>query len=390
MFFSRKAKPLIDRVAAILASYFSIEADITAQWCADKLDSDQAIGDKKAVSEKADNTKADHETPSNTFTINLPFCYKTQQAIIKAHVLEALKGELSEQQLIVSQHIASGETKNTAVNNIKNIIAVASGKGGVGKSTTSINLAFALMQEGARVGILDADIYGPSVPIMLGNTDAHPHSTDNKHMQPLNAHGLVANSIGYLVPQEDAAVWRGPMASRALKQLIDETLWPVLDYLIVDMPPGTGDIQLTMAQQVPLTAAVVVTTPQDLALADAQKGISMFEKVGVPVLGLVENMSYYQCRACGTKDYVFSKDGGEILAERHGLPLLGQLPLDITVREHADAGTPLLVSAPESPLSESYREAARALSMQLALTVSPRTQQNKHIKGDPIGVNSKL
>ena len=246
------------------------------------------------------------------------------------------------------------------------------------------------MQEGASVGILDADIYGPSVPIMLGNTDAHPHSTDNKHMQPLSAHGLVANSIGYLVPQEDAAVWRGPMASRALKQLIDETLWPVLDYLIVDMPPGTGDIQLTMAQQVPLTAAVVVTTPQDLALADAQKGISMFEKVGVPVLGLVENMSYYQCRACGTKDYVFSKDGGEILAERHGLPLLGQLPLDITVREHADAGTPLLVSAPESPLSESYREAARALSMQLALTVVPRTQQSKYIKGDPIGVNSKL
>ncbi|MFY0669567.1 MAG: iron-sulfur cluster carrier protein ApbC [Alteromonas stellipolaris] len=380
MFFSRKAKPLIDRVAAILASYFSVEATITAKWCSDKLDVDKAT----------DAVKVDDTNPANAFTISLPFCYKTQQANVKAHVLEALKGELTEQQLIVSQHIASGETKNPAVNNIKNIIAVASGKGGVGKSTTSINLAFALMQEGANVGILDADIYGPSVPIMLGNTDAHPHSSDNKHMQPLSAHGLVANSIGYLVPQEDAAVWRGPMASRALKQLIDETLWPVLDYLIVDMPPGTGDIQLTMAQQVPLTAAVVVTTPQDLALADAQKGISMFEKVGVPVLGLVENMSYYQCRACGAKDYVFSKDGGEILAERHGLPLLGQLPLDITVREHADAGTPLLVSAPDSPLSESYREAARALSMQLALTVAPRTQQNKHIKGDPIGVARKL
>ena len=380
MFFSRKAKPLIDRVAAILASYFSVEATSTVKWCSDKLDVDKAN----------DAVKVDDTNPANAFTISLPFCYKTQQGNVKAHVLEALKGELSEQQLIVSQHIASGETKNPAVNNIKNIIAVASGKGGVGKSTTSINLAFALMQEGASVGILDADIYGPSVPIMLGNTDAHPHSSDNKHMQPLSAHGLVANSIGYLVPQEDAAVWRGPMASRALKQLIDETLWPVLDYLIVDMPPGTGDIQLTMAQQVPLTAAVVVTTPQDLALADAQKGISMFEKVGVPVLGLVENMSYYQCRACGAKDYVFSKDGGEILAERHGLPLLGQLPLDITVREHADAGTPLLVSAPDSPLSESYREAARALSMQLALTVAPRTQQNKHIKGDPIGVASKL
>ncbi|MEC8233231.1 MAG: iron-sulfur cluster carrier protein ApbC, partial [Pseudomonadota bacterium] len=287
------------------------------------------------------------------------------------------------------QHIASGETEVAPVTNIKNIIAVASGKGGVGKSTTSINLAFALMQEGAKVGILDADIYGPSVPIMLGNPDAHPESEDNKHMQPLNAHGLVANSIGYLVPQEDAAVWRGPMASRALKQLLDETLWPMLDYLIVDMPPGTGDIQLTMAQQVPLTASIVVTTPQDLALADAQKGISMFEKVNVPVLGLIENMSYYQCRACGTKDYVFAKDGGEALAERHGLPLLGQLPLDIHIREHGDAGTPLLVETPDSPLSESYREAARALSMQLALSVAPRKGGVSHIKGEPIGIVGK-
>jgi ATP-binding protein involved in chromosome partitioning len=245
------------------------------------------------------------------------------------------------------------------------------------------------MQEGAKVGILDADIYGPSIPIMLGNPDAHPESEDNKHMQPLKAHGLVANSIGYLVPQEDAAVWRGPMASRALKQLLDETLWPVLDYLIVDMPPGTGDIQLTMAQQVPLTASIVVTTPQDLALADAQKGISMFEKVNVPVLGLIENMSYYQCRACGTKDYVFAKDGGEALAERHGLPLLGQLPLDIHIREHGDAGTPLLVETPDGPLSESYREAARALSMQLALSVAPRKGGVSHIKGEPIGIVGK-
>lgn len=363
MFFSRKATPLNEKVAAILATYFSVDIEDTSPWC--------TLNEPEGV------------------TVTLPFCIASQLDALKAEVLKQLKGELTDAQLIFIQRIASGETKIAPVTNIKNIIAVASGKGGVGKSTTSINLAFALMQEGARVGILDADIYGPSIPIMLGNPDAHPESEDNKHMQPLKAHGMVANSIGYLVPQEDAAVWRGPMASRALKQLLDETLWPVLDYLIVDMPPGTGDIQLTMAQQVPLTASIVVTTPQDLALADAQKGISMFEKVDVPVLGLIENMSYYQCRACGTKDYVFAKDGGEALAERHGLPLLGQLPLDIHIREHGDAGTPLLVASPQSPLSESYREAARALSMQLALSVPPRSDGVKHIKGDPIGIAGK-
>ncbi|WP_334020376.1 iron-sulfur cluster carrier protein ApbC [Alteromonas sp. S015] len=367
MFFSRKAEPLTLKVAAILATYFSLGVEDTLPWCAFSQPEKEDAG----------------------VTVTLPFCIATQLDTLKQEVLKQLRGKLGDGQLTFKQIVASGETEVAPVTNIKNIIAVASGKGGVGKSTTSINLAFALMQEGAKVGILDADIYGPSIPIMLGNPDAHPESEDNKHMRPLTAHGLVANSIGYLVPQEDAAVWRGPMASRALKQLLDETLWPVLDYLIVDMPPGTGDIQLTMAQQVPLTASVVVTTPQDLALADAQKGISMFEKVNVPVLGLIENMSYYQCRACGTRDYVFSKDGGEALAERHGLPLLGQLPLDIHIREHGDAGTPLLISSPESALSESYREAARALSMQLALTVAPRKGAVKHIKGDPIGIVGK-
>ena len=367
MFFSRKAEPATQKVAAILAKYFSLDVEVTLPWCA----------------------FSQPENEDGGVTVTLPFCIATQLDTLKQEVLNQLKGKLGDELLTFKQSVASGETEVAPVTNIKNIIAVASGKGGVGKSTTSINLAFALMQEGAKVGILDADIYGPSIPIMLGNPDAHPESEDNKHMQPLMAHGLVANSIGYLVPQEDAAVWRGPMASRALKQLLDETLWPVLDYLIVDMPPGTGDIQLTMAQQVPLTASVVVTTPQDLALADAQKGISMFEKVNVPVLGLIENMSYYQCRACGTKDYVFSKDGGEALAERHGLPLLGQLPLDIHIREHGDAGTPLLITSPESALSESYREAARALSMQLALTVAPRKGAVKHIKGNPIGIVGK-
>lgn len=365
MFFSRKAEPITQKVAAILATYFSLEVQDTLPWCTSS------------------------ESNSTGVMVTLPFCIASQLDTLKQEVIKQLKGALSESHLIFKQRVASGETSVAPVTNIKNIIAVASGKGGVGKSTTSINLAFALMQEGAKVGILDADIYGPSIPIMLGNPDAHPESEDNKHMQPLKAHGMVANSIGYLVPQEDAAVWRGPMASRALKQLLDETLWPVLDYLIVDMPPGTGDIQLTMAQQVPLTASIVVTTPQDLALADAQKGISMFEKVNVPVLGLIENMSYYQCRACGTKDYVFSKDGGEALAQRHGLPLLGQLPLDIHIREHGDAGTPLLMAVPDSPLSESYREAARALSMQLALSVEPRSDGVKHIKGDPIGIVGK-
>ena len=367
MFFSRKAEPVTRKVAVILAKYFSLDVEDTVPWCAFRQPENEDAG----------------------VTVTLPFCIATQLGALKQEVLKQLEGTLGDDQLTFKQSVASGETQVAPVTNIKNIIAVASGKGGVGKSTTSINLAFALMQEGAKVGILDADIYGPSIPIMLGNPDAHPESEDNKHMQPLMAHGLVANSIGYLVPQEDAAVWRGPMASRALKQLLDETLWPVLDYLIVDMPPGTGDIQLTMAQQVPLTASVVVTTPQDLALADAQKGISMFEKVNVPVLGLIENMSYYQCRACGTKDYVFSKDGGEALAERHGLPLLGQLPLDIHIREHGDAGTPLLISTPESTLSESYREAARAISMQLALTVAPRKGATKHIKGNPIGIVGK-
>ena len=366
MFFSRKAESVSQKVAAILASYFSLDVTDTLPWC--------TVSDSDNV---------------ESITVTLPFCMDTQLPTLRAYVIEQMKGKMQHEHLTFTQCIEVGETANAPVTNIKNIIAVASGKGGVGKSTTSINLAFALMQEGAKVGVLDADIYGPSIPIMLGNPDAHPHSDDNKHMQPLSSHGIVANSIGYLVPQDDAAVWRGPMASRALKQLLDETLWPVLDYLIVDMPPGTGDIQLTMAQQVPLTASVVVTTPQDLALADAQKGISMFEKVNVPVLGLIENMSYYQCRACGTKDYIFSKDGGEALAERHGLPLLGQLPLDIGIREHADAGTPLLVSSPDSPLATCYREAARALSMQLALTVPKAEHGASHIKGDPIGFVGK-
>ena len=288
------------------------------------------------------------------------------------------RGTISEQQI-----------EKFRLDSIRHIVAVASGKGGVGKSTVSVNLAVALAASGAKVGLLDADIYGPSQGMLLGlSADTRP-DVQNDLLEPIEAHGVRCMSMSFVMSERTPAIWRGPMASGAMQQLLTQTDWGELDYLIVDMPPGTGDIQLTMAQQVPLTASVVVTTPQDLALADAQKGISMFEKVNVPVLGLIENMSYYQCRACGTKDYVFAKDGGEALAERHGLPLLGQLPLDIHIREHGDAGTPLLITSPDSPLSESYREAARALSMQLALTVKPREGAAKHIKGDPIGIVGK-
>jgi len=363
MFFSRKSsKPsaILQCVVDYLSNYFVVGKDEVLPWCAE----DEGV-----------------------LTITFPFANQRQWPYIEAGLTEALNNKKLSARLSFNTKIHSGQTAKSPVTNIRNIIAVASGKGGVGKSTTSINLAFALMQEGARVGILDADIYGPSVPIMLGNVGERPATADNKHMQPLQAHGMVANSIGYLVPAEDAAIWRGPMASKALSQIINETLWPVLDYLIVDMPPGTGDIQLTMAQQVPLTAAVVVTTPQDLAIADAQKGIAMFNKVNIPVLGLVENMSFYQCTACGHKEYVFAKDGGNLLAERYNLPLLGALPLDIRIREHAGSGQPLLVSEPDSPLAETYRDMARAVSFELATTVPVAAEQGKNIKGDPIAFN---
>lgn len=248
---------------------------------------------------------------------------------------------------------------------IKHIIAVASGKGGVGKSTTAVNIAFALQALGSKVGLLDADIYGPSVPIMLGNPDATPESLDGRHMNPLKVFDLYANSIGYLVPPEKASIWRGPMVSRALQQLYQETIWPKLDYLIVDMPPGTGDIQLTLSQQIPVDGAVIVTTPQDLALADAIKGIALFERVDIPVLGLVENMSYHLCENCGHKSYLFSQDGGVHLSEKYQVPLLGRLPLNMQIREHADGGKPILAQKPDGFLSEEYKSIASQLILQL-------------------------
>jgi ATP-binding protein involved in chromosome partitioning len=254
-----------------------------------------------------------------------------------------------------------------SANNIKNIIAVASGKGGVGKSTTTVNLAYALIAEGAKVGILDADIYGPSIPTLLGLKNAKPSSADGKLMDPVTAHGLHAMSIGFLVDKNDATVWRGPMASGAFNQLLTETAWPELDYLLIDMPPGTGDIQLTLAQKVPVAAAVIVTTPQDMALIDAAKGIAMFDKVNVPVLGIIENMSYHLCDNCGHKSHIFGEAGGLEMAKSKQTELLGQLPLDMNIREDADFGQSDIIENSAGDIAHLYRRIARNIAGQLFL-----------------------
>jgi ATP-binding protein involved in chromosome partitioning len=256
---------------------------------------------------------------------------------------------------------------------VKNIVAVASGKGGVGKSTVAVNLALAWAAGGARVGILDADIYGPSQPLMLGLAGAHPSSPDGKLIRPLRAHGLAAMSIGFLVDPGQAVVWRGPMVTQALTQLLTDTEWGELDYLVVDMPPGTGDIQLTLAQRVPVAGAIIVTTPQDISLADARKGLAMFEKVSVPVLGIIENMSVHVCSHCGHSEHIFGAGGGARLAAEHGIRLLGELPLDIRIREQADGGRPTVVAEPDSPAAQAYIDAARRAAAALALRSRDRS-----------------
>lgn len=248
---------------------------------------------------------------------------------------------------------------------VRNIVAVASGKGGVGKSTTAVNVALALQAQGARVGLLDADIYGPSVPIMLG-LSGKPKSVDGKSMEPLIGHGIQANSIGFLMDDDAPAIWRGPMVTQALTQLLSLTNWNDLDYLIVDMPPGTGDIALTMAQKVPLTGAVIVTTPQDLALADARKGLIMFQKVDVPVLGIVENMSVHICSNCGHSEPIFGHDGGRRLAADYHLPWLGALPLQIDIREETDSGRPSVVASPDGEPARLYHAVAHQLAVHVA------------------------
>lgn len=251
------------------------------------------------------------------------------------------------------------------IKNIKNIIAVSSGKGGVGKSTTAVNLALALQLEGARVGLLDADIYGPSIPTMLATTNHHPLTPDNQHMTPIMAYGLATNSIGYLVEQGNAMIWRGPMASKALLQMLQDTLWPELDYLVVDMPPGTGDIQLTLAQNIPVTASIIVTTPQDIALIDAQKGIVMFNKVNIPTLGIVENMSYHICENCGHHETIFGEGGAQRLAQQSHIQLLAKIPLHRSLRQDLDQGSPTVINQPNSEFTDLYRQLADQVASSL-------------------------
>lgn len=267
--------------------------------------------------------------------------------------------------------------------NVKNIIAVASGKGGVGKSTTAANLALALAAEGAKVGVLDADIYGPSQPMMLG-ISGRPETTDGKTMEPLENHGLQVSSIGFMIDPDEPMVWRGPIVTQALQQLLDQTNWRDLDYLIVDMPPGTGDIQLTLSQKVPVTGAVIVTTPQDIALLDARKGLKMFEKVGIPILGIVENMSTHICSNCGHAESIFGEGGGEKMCADYDTELLGKLPLTMSIRAQTDAGMPTVVADPDGPVAEIYKQIARKIAVKVAEKAKDMTSKfpNIVIKND--------
>ncbi|GJL73215.1 MAG: iron-sulfur cluster carrier protein [Nitrosomonas sp.] len=267
---------------------------------------------------------------------------------------------------VTSKIISHGVQGNVKlIQGVKNVIAIASGKGGVGKSATAVNLALALSAEGASVGILDADIYGPSQPQMLGIT-VHPESKDGKTMEPVIAHGIQAMSIGLLIDVETPMVWRGPMVTQALQQLLNDTNWNDVDYLFVDLPPGTGDIQLTLAQKIPVTGAVIVTTPQDIALLDARKGLKMFEKVGIPIFGIVENMSTHVCSQCGHTENIFGAGGGEKMCKDYGVDFLGALPLDIKIREQTDIGVPSVVAEPNGRIAENYREIAQRLAIKVA------------------------
>ena len=259
-------------------------------------------------------------------------------------------------------HAVQGELSPLA--NVRNVIAVGSGKGGVGKSTTAVNLALALAAEGLAVGVLDADVYGPSVPMMLG-LSGRPDSPDGKAIEPMRAHGIEAMSIGLLVDQDTPMIWRGPMATSALTQLLTDTRWGDLDVLVVDLPPGTGDIQLTMAQTIPVAGAVIVTTPQDIATLDARKALKMFEKLDIAVLGLVENMAVHVCTQCGHAEHLFGEGGAARMSAQYGVPVLGSLPLEIGIREQGDAGAPIMAARPGSPAALAYRGIARALLAQL-------------------------
>ena len=313
--------------------------------------------------------------------IELGYPGKSQQEPIRRQVMQALRaaGAANVTANVTSKVVAHAVQRGVKlVPGIKNIIAVASGKGGVGKSTTAVNLALALAAEGASVGMLDADIYGPSQPMMLG-ISGRPESKDGKRIEPMEGHGLQASSIGFLIDVDTPMVWRGPMVTQALEQLLKDTNWRELDYLVVDLPPGTGDIQLTLAQKVPVTGAIIVTTPQDIALIDARKGLKMFEKVGIPILGIVENMSFHVCPKCGHESHIFGSGGAERMAKDYGTELLGQLPLDESIRSQADSGKPTVVSDPDGELAAIYRKIARRAAVKIAESQKDMTSKFPNI-----------
>jgi len=319
------------------------------------------------TSKSVKNIRADGSDVSLDIVLGYPA--KSQFDAIRKSVIAVLRElpEVKNVSVNVSSQIVAHSVQRGVklLPNVKNIIAVASGKGGVGKSTTAVNLALALAAEGAQVGILDADIYGPSQPMMLGIT-GRPTSVEENTMEPMEGHGIQASSIGFLIDDDAPMVWRGPMVTSALEQLLRQTRWRDLDYLIVDMPPGTGDIQLTLAQKVPVTGAVIVTTPQDIALLDARKGLKMFEKVGVPIVGIIENMSTYVCPSCGHEEHVFGTGGGQKMCQEYGVDFLGSLPLNLSIREQADAGCPTVVADPDGAISAIYKMIARQVAIKVA------------------------
>ncbi|HEX7690267.1 MAG TPA: iron-sulfur cluster carrier protein ApbC [Burkholderiaceae bacterium] len=301
--------------------------------------------------------------------VELGYPAKSQFAAVREALAAAARGVagVTAVEVAVSSKVVAHQVQRgvALLPGVANVVAVSSGKGGVGKSTTAVNLALALAAEGARVGLLDADIYGPSLPLMMG-IEGRPESADGKTMEPLANHGVKVMSIGFLVDPEQAVVWRGPMATQALDQLLRQTNWGELDYLVVDMPPGTGDIQLTLSQRVPLTGAVIVTTPQDIALLDARKGLNMFEKVGVPILGIVENMAVHVCTNCGHVEHIFGAEGGKRMAAQYGVPYLGALPLTLAIREQTDSGTPTVVADPDGEIAALYKAVARQVAVVVA------------------------